>query len=825
MAIAKRKPAPIVLPNIELRQYQWRLWEALEGGCRRAIAVWHRRCLAEGTLVSMADGSQKPIELIRTGDIVLSWDGRGLVADEVTGHYPGVEREVLTVRMSGSAPIEATADHPFMTMSTEGVIRGWRPLRDVVGNSGMLAMQAARGIQGKAADGDLAEFLGYMLTDGSVNPEQSPKFTNTNYGLIERVAGLSVAIFAAVPRVRAKGNGWDCHLSNGTRGGGCTPNPVKAWFASNGILSSKEGRCLPPIVWTWDDETVFRFFSAVIDGDGSIYTQKRARTIVDAKRGPRSVRPAGCVSIHAGLSRDLADGYAALLRKVGVKSAVRQDKPGKASNWVVRIDTQGSVRTLLSGIVTRSKEGARLRALKAAMGRDERIVSRGCVKGRLSLLGKRTALTFDISTKAHHCFFANGYLVHNSGKDAIAMHWTACAAHERIGNYWHMLPEAAQARKAIWNAINPHTGKRRIDEAFPPALRAKTRDQEMMVEFQCGSTWQLVGSDNYDSLVGATPVGIVFSEWALADPQAWAFLRPILAENNGWALFITTPRGLNHAHAMFEAAKLAGDWYSERLPATDTSVFSPETLERERKELIDLFGEEEGDARFRQEYLVDFTAAMPGAYYGRLLQRAEDEGRITKVPHDPSSLVETWWDLGVGDSTAIWFVQRIGQALHVIDYYERGGVGLDHYAKTLKGFADERGYHYGEHILPHDARSREISSGETREQTLIRLGIRPTIQATIALTEKGYRADGIDQVRRILPRCWFDAERCKRGLEALRQYHRQWNDDRKMYDDVPHHDWSSHGADAFRVGAMHRPQSVRRTDQYEIVRPWDMLRG
>lgn len=391
-----------------------------------------------------------------------------------------------------------------------------------------------------------------------------------------------------------------------------------------------------------------------------------------------------------------------------------------------------------------------------------------------------------------------------AGKDAIAMHWTACAAHERVGNYWHMLPEAAQARKAIWNAINPHTGLRRIDEAFPPALRARTRDQDMLIEFSNGSMWQLVGSDNYNSLVGSTPLGIVFSEWALADPQSWAFLRPILAENGGWALFITTPRGRNHAAAMYESAKGDPSWHAELMPATQTGVFSAETLEREKCELIDLFGDDEGEARFRQEYLCDFAAAMPGAYYGRLMQRAEDEGRICTVPHDPAALVETWWDLGMRDSTAVWFVQRIGGALHVIDFYEASGEGLPHYAAMLKARSEECGYLYGEHVMPHDARTRDLSVGEKRQVTLVNLGVTPTIQSTVPLSEKGYRADGIDQVRRILPRCWFDATKCKRGIDALRQYRREYDEIRKVYGDNPYHDWSSNAADAFRIGAMHR---------------------
>ena len=171
-----------------------------------------------------------------------------------------------------------------------------------------------------------------------------------------------------------------------------------------------------------------------------------------------------------------------------------------------------------------------------------------------------------------------------SGKDDVGLHWAACASQERVGTYWHMLPQYSQARKAIWDAVDPHKGQRRIDIAFPKELRENTVQNTMTIQFKSGSMWHVVGSDNYDSLVGTPPVGVVFSEWALADPKAWAFLRPILAENGGWALFVTTSRGRNHAARMYETYKDDPGWFVERVRATETDVFSAHQLEQERRE-------------------------------------------------------------------------------------------------------------------------------------------------------------------------------------------------------------------------------------------------
>ena len=203
------------------------------------------------------------------------------------------------------------------------------------------------------------------------------------------------------------------------------------------------------------------------------------------------------------------------------------------------------------------------------------------------------------------------------GKDDVALHWAACAAMQRPGTYWHCLPQIAQARKSVWAAVNPHTGKRRIDEAFPQAIRAATNETEMFIRFKNGSTWTVIGSDNYDTLVGSPPAGIVFSEWARAVPASWAYLAPILVENNGWALFITTPLGRNHAHAMYEMAKSDPAWFAEISTVADTQAISHEAVEAQRREYHALFGDAAGDALIEQEYYCSFSSVIPGSYFAK----------------------------------------------------------------------------------------------------------------------------------------------------------------------------------------------------------------
>lgn len=383
-----------------------------------------------------------------------------------------------------------------------------------------------------------------------------------------------------------------------------------------------------------------------------------------------------------------------------------------------------------------------------------------------------------------------------AGKDEVCLNFTAVAAMERVGNYWHCLPEYAQCRKAIWTAVNPHTGKRRIDEAFPHELRSNTNDNEMFIRFVNGSTWQCIGSDSYSTAVGASTVGIIFSEYALANPAAWAYFRPMVEENDGWAAFITTPRGRNHAFAMFQYAAQQPGWFCELLSAKDTGALSDAALAEALGEMTALYGEDMGKAMFEQELMCSFNAAILGAFYALEMQAVRAEGRITEIEPVAGQPVHRAWDLGIGDDTSIWWFQVVGAQIFILDHYSASGVGLDHFVEVIEKRHKERGWTHGNDHVPHDAKVKELGTGRTRVETMQALGLHPVLVPLASID------DGINAARRALPLCVFHPRTEETGVAALEQYRREWDDDKKAFKANAIHDWTSHPADAFRYLAM-----------------------
>lgn len=359
--------------------------------------------------------------------------------------------------------------------------------------------------------------------------------------------------------------------------------------------------------------------------------------------------------------------------------------------------------------------------------------------------------------------------------------------------YWHMLPEYSQGRKAIWNAINPHTGKRRIDEAFPQRLRSSTNDQEMFIRLRNGATWQVVGSDRYDSTVGSPPYGLVFSEWALANPSAWAYLAPIVIENDGWALFITTSRGRNHAYSMLEMARQEPDWFAEVLTIDDTGAMSKDAVEKQRREYVGIFGQDAADALIEQEYFCSFEAAILGAFWGRELRKAEQEGRTSLDLHvNPDLPIRGAWDIGVDDPMAIWVYQVEPGRINVLDYYENTGFGFEHYA----GWCKDNGYWPMVCDVPHDARAR-ILDAQATPRTRVESMFSCEFKVNDPLAPYDV-IDGVNAGRQTLPLAHF-SKRCNaKGLECLRNYRHEWDEKNRVFRETEKHDWSSHGGSAWR---------------------------
>jgi len=407
-----------------------------------------------------------------------------------------------------------------------------------------------------------------------------------------------------------------------------------------------------------------------------------------------------------------------------------------------------------------------------------------------------------------------------AGKDDVALHAAAIAMHRRVGNVWHCLPEYAQGRKALWTAVNAHTGKRRIDEAFPELLRETTIDNEMFIRFKNGSTWQVVGSDNYDKTVGASPMGITYSEYALANPSAWAYHRPMLQENDGWALFITTPRGRNHALAMLNYAQQTKDWFWEVLTARDTGALSEAELNEALNEYRALYGHDMGTAQFEQEYLCSFNAAILGAIWAHELAELRKEGRVLPIEPPPGVPVSRAWDLGVGHSTAIWFFAVVGPQVHVYDCYVASGVGLEHYRDHIDKLYRERGWTHGVDWVPHDARVKELGTGRTRVETMKLLGLNPQLAPAASWD------DGINAVRHTLPLAVFHP-RCDEGdlpgIGGLEQYRREWDDEKKTFKRSAVEDWTTDIADSFRYLALSWRKAPLREIKVPRVQGWTIL--
>lgn len=380
--------------------------------------------------------------------------------------------------------------------------------------------------------------------------------------------------------------------------------------------------------------------------------------------------------------------------------------------------------------------------------------------------------------------------------------WRVCVAHRRAGKtvaminecikgamtcslpsprFSYIAPFLNQSKAIAWDYLKHYAG------AIPGT---SFNESELRADLPNGGRVRLYGADNPNALRGLYHDGAILDEFGDMDPSVWTeVVRPALSDRRGWAVFAGTPRGKNEFYTLRQRARAgADDWKDWELKASETGLLS-------KDDLRDAAASMDGSA-YEREYECSFDASVEGAYYAVEMTKAEKDGRICRLPVEPTVKVDTAWDLGIDDATAIWFVQDVGQERRVIDYLEVSGESLAQIVKRL----DERDYRYGRHILPHDAEARELGTGKSRIETLHALGIRNT--EVIPAQDV---ADGINATRMTLPKCWFDSVRCDKGIEALKQYRREWDSKRQTWRERPLHDWASHGADAFRYLALSRP--------------------
>lgn len=394
-----------------------------------------------------------------------------------------------------------------------------------------------------------------------------------------------------------------------------------------------------------------------------------------------------------------------------------------------------------------------------------------------------------------------------AGKDTTVWNLLISKALQRVGTYYYFFPTFNQGRKILWDGMDKE-GRKFLDALPAEVIKAKN-ETEMQIELTNGSIIQIIGTDKIDNIVGTNPIGCIFSEYPIQNENAWEFIRPILAENGGWAVFVYTPRGMgNHGYHLYkEAMKLKlknKSWFCEVLTVEDTRdnnrnhVVTPEAIQEERESGMP-------EEIIQQEFYCSFEGANIGAYWSQQISDLRKAGRICEVPHDPQLPVFTAWDLGWGDANAIWFYQMLPpNRLHVIDMEMAQGKGLPEWTKIVNA----KPYNYGMHYLPHDMKQHEWGSGNSRTMAATDLGLHP-----FHVLRKLSVKDGIDAVRRLLPRCYFDIRNCEEklhsitgkprsGMDCLIEYRKEFDELNKCYKDTPLHNWASNGADSFRYLAI-----------------------
>jgi phage terminase large subunit len=368
--------------------------------------------------------------------------------------------------------------------------------------------------------------------------------------------------------------------------------------------------------------------------------------------------------------------------------------------------------------------------------------------------------------------------------------------------FGYIAPTYTQGKSIAWDYMKHYAG---------PIPGHTVHESELRIGYPNDGQMRIFGADNPDSLRGLYFDGVVLDEYGLHPPKIFTeVIRPALADRGGWALFLGTPNGKNQFYDVVQHARADDAWFHAEYKASETGLISQPELDAARSMMT--------ADEYAQEFECSFEASVKGAVYARELQGAREAGRITRVPYDPALPVDTDWDLGMGDQTAIWFSQSLYSGeVRLIDYYAHRGEGLAHYKAVLNEKAERRGFVYGDHWAPHDIQVRELGTGRSRLEAAQSLGLRFRVTPKIGLD------DGIHAARMLLPRCWFDAEHVTEGLECLQNYRWDFNTRIQDYKPVPVHDWASHGADAFRgLASRHFTPRVKKPKPVPDVDPYDL---
>lgn len=547
-------------------------------------------------------------------------------------------------------------------------------------------------------------------------------------------------------------------------------------------------------VWSFDDASLGRFFAVVLSYIGSLYMHK-PRMFKD-----KCIKATAELTINCGGDYNFAWDMYWLLRKFRI--IVQVPYKERNSIWKLKISDSLSVKYLLSYGPIIGKEEKQRQLLKALSTAVQRVGTYRtcCYRMKPNVTDSSPEELYDLETTYHHNFVANGYVVHNSGKDLTAYNICIRRMIRSVQTIYYIFPTFSSGRRILWDAIN-NDGFRILDY-LPHELIESRNEQLMRIRLTNGSVFQIIGSDNFDqTLVGTNPRFVVFSEFALSNPMAYSFVRPILTANNGGLLIITTPRGKNFLYEMYQGALNSPDWHVSKLTVDDTCHIPIEEIEKERAN-----GEMSLELQM-QEYWTSFELGVEGSYYCKIMDRIRVNGQIGDIPWDPSKKVHTSWDIGCNDMTSIIFFQIANNVIRIIDCYEKNKEGIEHYVSVLKN----KPYIYGSHIGPHDIRNMDFSTGYTRWEKARQLGI------TFKVADRLSIVDGIEAVRTCLPRCWIDSKNCVALIKALENYRQEYDAKKKVYKMNPLHDIFSNFADSMRYLAisLHKLENGLSSEQIE----------